>query len=68
MISKTFNIVGMTSGVCSSKLERALNALPDITASVSLGNASATVSSHKPIKQEVIVEAINKCGFSVKFI
>lgn len=68
MISKTYNIIGMTSGDCSAKLEKALNALPDITAQASLGNRSVRVSSSKPINQALIIKTVEDAGFSVKII
>lgn len=68
MISKTYNIIGMTSGNSSEKLERALNSLPNITAHASLGNASVKVSSTKPINQSLIINTVEQAGFSVKII
>lgn len=68
MISKTFNIIGMTSGDCCTRLEQALNSLPNVTAQANLGNNSVKVNSSKPIDQSVVVKTIEQAGFSVKFI
>lgn len=68
MISKTFNIIGLTGGDCCERLEQTLNSLPGIIARANLGNRSVRINSSKPIDQLVIVKAVEQAGFGIKFL
>ncbi len=68
MISKTYNIVGMSSGRCSENLEHSLNSIPFVNAYVSLKGASARISSCRPIDEALIVRTIEQAGYGVNII
>lgn len=59
-------VAGMTCAACSSRLEKVLNRLPGVAASVNLAaeRAAVTVAGDETTPQRV-VEAIAKAGFSV---
>ncbi|MBP7490091.1 MAG: heavy-metal-associated domain-containing protein, partial [Azospira sp.] len=59
-------IAGMTCAACSARIEKVLNRLPGVEASVNLAaeRASVALSGEETTPQRV-VEAIEKAGFSV---
>ncbi len=59
-------IAGMTCAACSARIEKVLNRLPGVEASVNLAaeRASVALSGEETTPQKV-VEAIEKAGFSV---
>lgn len=61
--SMSFSIEGMSCASCAARIEKALNKLDQIEASVNLATEKATVSSPVPIDADNIVQAIHKTGF-----
>jgi Cu+-exporting ATPase len=67
---QTFNIAGMHCASCSSRLEKVLSELSNVsTASVNLATEKATVTflASKPDPQGII-EAVNKAGFKAELV
>lgn len=64
--SITLPIAGMTCAACSSRVEKVLNRLPDISASVNLATEEASISflSDKTTA-EAVIAVITQAGFSV---
>ncbi len=57
------NITGMKCQHCVQNVTRALNELGDITATVSLEQASATIESDKAIDTDRLIQAIAAAGY-----
>ena len=53
----------MTCGHCSSRVEKALNALEGVEAKVDLANAKATVSIHGNVTDQAMIDAIETAGY-----
>lgn len=68
MISRTYNITGMSSGSCSEKLEHKLNCLPFVNADVSLCGGYAKISSIRPIDDALIIRTVEQAGYGVNII
>ena len=62
----SISIEGMSCASCSDRIEKALNKLDNIEASVNLATEKATISSSLPIDIEAILQAVDKTGFHVK--
>lgn len=58
-------IEGMTCAACAARIERVLNRLPDVGASVNFASERASVAVGLQTTPEEIVEAIRGAGFSV---
>lgn len=68
MKQKTILIQGMTCGHCSSRVEKALNALEGVEAKVDLANNKATVSGTGNISDELLTKTIEDAGYKVTHI
>ncbi len=58
-------VSGMTCAACAARIEKQLNRLPGVTASVSLPAERAHVELHGETGAAQVVEAIRKTGFEV---
>lgn len=66
MIEKTMMIEGMTCGHCKSHVEKALNALPGVTAMVDLAAGKADIRLEQPVDDQVLIDAVTEAGYTVK--
>jgi Cu+-exporting ATPase len=66
MQTLTLPITGMTCGSCANRIERCLNKLDGVTASVNYATASATVEHHAGVAPEQIVAAIEAAGYGTE--
>lgn len=57
------NITGMKCQHCVQNVTQALNKLGDITANVSLEQASATIESEKTIDTDRLIKAVEAAGY-----
>ena len=62
---KIIHIEGMHCENCKNRVERALNGLDGVAASVNLGKKTAKVSMEKTVADEVLKATIEKLDFKV---
>jgi Cu+-exporting ATPase len=67
-IEKTMMIEGMTCGHCKSHVEKALNALPGVTATVDLAAGKADIRLEQPVDDQALIDAVTEAGYTVKSI
>lgn len=67
-MNKTILIEGMMCGHCKAHVEKALNALPGVTAVVDLDNKCAQVTLAQPVEDAVLTQAVTDAGYEVKGI
>lgn len=65
MNTKTIIIEGMSCGHCQARVEKALNAIEGIQASVDLASKTATVQLTKEISDDSLKTAISDAGYDV---
>lgn len=65
MNTKTIIIEGMSCGHCQARVEKALNAIEGIQASVDLASKTATVQLTKEISDDSLKTAISDAGYEV---
>ncbi|WP_252723099.1 heavy-metal-associated domain-containing protein [Treponema phagedenis] len=63
MESTTIKIEGMSCGHCSARVEKALNALEGVTATVNLEKKEATVQYPESIGIDSLKKAITDAGY-----
>lgn len=64
-MNKTLKIEGMSCQHCVKRIEKALNALKGVQATVSLENKSAQLIIKKAIDEKLIRSAIEDLGYKV---
>lgn len=64
-MKKVMKIEGMMCSHCSSRVEKVLNEIDGVTASVNLEEKTATLSLSKDINDEVLTKAITDAGYTV---
>lgn len=64
-MTKTISIEGMSCGHCSARVEKALNALDGVTATVDLDAKTATVQLSGTVSDEALKNAIVDAGYEV---
>ncbi|MBD5162871.1 MAG: heavy metal translocating P-type ATPase [Oscillibacter sp.] len=62
-MTKTMKIEGMMCAHCSGRVEKALNDLPGVTASVDLAAGTATVNGD--VSDELLTKAVTDAGYTV---
>ena len=62
-MTKTMKIEGMMCAHCSGRVEKALNALPGVTAAVNLEAGTASVTGDAP--DDVLTKAVTDAGYKV---
>lgn len=65
-MNKTIKIGGMSCAHCASRVEKALNALPGITAKVDLATKTATITGTADTGDDAIAKAIEGAGYTVE--
>lgn len=68
MMKKTIYIEGMSCGHCTGRVEKALNGLAGISATVSLEDKAAYVTSEGEISDGVLRKTVEDAGYEVKEI
>ena len=64
-MKKIMKIEGMSCGHCTARVEKALNAIPGVSASVSLEDKSATVSLSGDVTDDTLRSAVIDAGYEV---
>ena len=62
-MTKKLNIEGMMCAHCAAHVEKALNALPGVTAAVDLAGSSAVVTGD--VSDEALKKAVADAGYTV---
>lgn len=65
-MERTMKIEGMMCAHCSGRVEKALNDLPGVTASVNLEAGTATVTGG--VSDEALTKAVTDAGYTVASI
>ena len=64
LVPQTFSVSGMTCSSCVNSVERTLNEIPGVKASVNFASETVHVLAPAEVKAEVIIRAIKGAGYS----
>ncbi len=67
-MKKILKIEGMHCSHCQARVEKALNAIPGVTARVDLKKAQATVKLSQEVSDRQLQEAVDEAGYTVTAI
>ena len=67
-MTRTMTVEGMRCGHCSSRVEKALNAIDGVTAKVDLEAKTATVEFASEVSDDTLRKAVEDAGYEVVFI
>ncbi|GAA3229078.1 heavy metal translocating P-type ATPase [Pseudonocardia petroleophila] len=62
------SVSGMTCAACAARVERKLNRLTGVSASVNYATGRATVSTHPDVADEMLVETVVRSGFGAELL
>ena len=65
MTEKTLQIKGMSCGHCSARVEKVLNAIDGVNATVDLDSNSAKLILTREISDEALKTAVDNIGYEV---
>ena len=68
LITQTYSVTGMTCSSCVNSVERTLNAIPGVSASVNFASETVHVVAPSEVKAEVIIRAIKTAGYSATLL
>lgn len=68
LISQTFAVSGMTCSSCVNSIERTLNDIEGVKASVNFASETVHILTTSEIKAEVIIKAIKSAGYSASLL
>ncbi|MGH7920849.1 MAG: heavy metal translocating P-type ATPase, partial [Candidatus Dormibacteraceae bacterium] len=60
------SIQGMTCGACAARVERALNAAPEVVAHVNYASERASVALHGEVPITQLIERVEKAGYGAR--
>ena len=66
MMNRTMNIEGMMCVHCKANVEKALNAIPGVTAQVDLDAGTAAVTCPETVTDDDLTGAVTEAGYTVK--
>jgi cation transport ATPase len=64
-MTKTMMIDGMTCSHCSGRVEKALNALDGVAATVDLAQKTATITLSKEVSDDLLISTVTEAGYTV---
>lgn len=67
-MNKTMTIEGMMCANCKKHVEKALNAIPGVSAQVDLDAGTATLTCPDSLSESVLTQAVTEEGYTVKGI
>ncbi|MEG2134595.1 MAG: heavy-metal-associated domain-containing protein, partial [Clostridia bacterium] len=67
-MEKTLSVSGMMCGHCKAHVEKALNALDGVTATVDLDKKTARVVMARPVSDDALRAAVTDAGYQVEGI
>jgi Cu+-exporting ATPase len=62
------SVAGMTCGACAVKVEKALNQIPGVTASVNFATESAHVTLTDAVSTQQVIERIENAGYGARLL
>ena len=68
LIPQTFAVSGMTCSACVNSVERSLNAIPGVSASVNFASETVHILAPADVKAEVIIRAVKSAGYSATLL
>ncbi len=68
LIPQTFAVSGMTCSACVNSVERALNAIPGVNASVNFASETVHILAPAEVKAEVVIKAVKAAGYSASLL
>ena len=68
LVPQTFAVTGMTCSSCVNTIERTLNEIPGVSASVNFASETVHVVAPSQIKAEVIIKAVKSAGYSATLL
>ncbi|MFM1951411.1 MAG: hypothetical protein RJA33_205 [Actinomycetota bacterium] len=63
LVPQTFAVSGMTCSACVNSVERSLNEIPGVKASVNFASETVHILAPAEVKAEVIIKAIKSAGY-----
>jgi Cu+-exporting ATPase len=63
LLPQTFAVTGMTCSACVNSVERTLNEIPGVKASVNFASETVHILAPSEVKAEVIIKAIKSAGY-----
>lgn len=64
-MNKTMKIEGMSCGHCSARVEKALNAIDGVSATVDLESKTASITLQKEVSDDILRKAVEDAGYDV---
>ena len=64
-MNKTMKIEGMSCGHCSARVEKALNAIDGVSATVNLEEKIASIALQREVSDDVLRKAVEDAGYEV---
>jgi Cu+-exporting ATPase len=68
MIAQTYSVSGMTCSSCVNTIERTLNEIPGVKASVNFASETVHILAPADISNEQIIKAIKSAGYSATLL
>ena len=65
---QTLQIEGMTCNACVNSVERSLNSIPGVSATVNFAAETAHVLVPTDLSKKVLINAVEKAGYKAKFV
>ncbi len=65
-MNKTMKIEGMMCVHCKANVEKALNAIPGVTAQVDLDAGTANLTCSQEVTDDALTAAVTEAGYEVK--
>jgi Cu+-exporting ATPase len=68
LVAQTFAVSGMTCSACVNSIERSLNAIPGVSASVNFASETVHILAPSEVKAEVIIKAVKAAGYTASLL
>ena len=68
LITQTYAVSGMTCSACVNSVERALNSIPGVSASVNFASETVHIVAPSEVKAEMIIKAVKGAGYSASLL
>jgi Cu+-exporting ATPase len=68
LIAQTYAVSGMTCSACVNSVERSLNAIPGVSASVNFASETVHIVAPSEVKAEVIIKAVKSAGYGASLL
>lgn len=68
LVAQTFAVTGMTCSSCVNSVERSLNSIPGVSASVNFASETVHILAPAEVKAEVVIRAIKAAGYGATLL